>query len=358
MNISRSHLPDRTPTLAGDGSGSFRLDSERGISRSGYLLKRLLLVFWAIYFSLVALTNLVNLLGSIGAIHWAFLDSGNFGYMLSIVKIYHVGQTPTKLLLTGAVVLEVVAAFLFSRALLLGDRKRELRALCYGAGVWVVLIVMTEFFVAYASEAPFRELLLLTIATAIYVLLIPDRSPTRPTGENTDSMRIHGHAGQGMQERSAARRPRSAGLRWLTVTALIGGAVALFTCVALAETSMSLITAKRAVSGKTQTIVADGRGVTVYELGGESLAHLQCVTRACFNVWQPLKVPSASTKVGRTPGVPGTVGIMRRVQGGFYQVMLSRHPLYYYAGDKGRAGSTLGQGITSFGGTWHVIQAS
>ncbi|MGO9752238.1 MAG: hypothetical protein ACLP22_12170, partial [Solirubrobacteraceae bacterium] len=128
MNISRSHLPDRTPTLAGDGSGSFRLDSERGISRSGYLLKRLLLVFWAIYFSLVALTNLVNLLGSIGAIHWAFLDSGNFGYMLSIVKIYHVGQTPTKLLLTGAVVLEVVAAFLFSRALLLGDRKRELRA--------------------------------------------------------------------------------------------------------------------------------------------------------------------------------------------------------------------------------------
>ncbi|MGO9902265.1 MAG: hypothetical protein ACLP0J_21810 [Solirubrobacteraceae bacterium] len=39
--------------------------------------------------------------------------------------------------------------------------------------------------------------------------------------------------------------------------------------------------------------------------------------------------------------------------------MLSRHPLYYYVGDKrqGRAGQTLGQGITSFGGTWHVIQA-
>ena len=58
---------------------------------------------------MVALTNLVNLLDSIGAIHWSFLDSGNLGYMLSIVKIYHVGQTPTKLLLAGALVLEVAA---------------------------------------------------------------------------------------------------------------------------------------------------------------------------------------------------------------------------------------------------------
>ena len=217
---------------------------------------------------------------------------------------------------------------------------------------------MTEFFVAYASEAPFRELLLLTIATAIYVVLIPDLSPTRTAGGNIDSIRNHRPVEQTPHARPARRRRRPAGLRRLTVTALSVGAVALFTGVALAGTSVSLTTAKRAVSGKSQTIVVDGRGVTVYELGGESLAHLQCVTRACFNVWQPLKVPSASTKVGKATGVTGTVGIMRRVRGGFYQVMLNRHPLYYYAGDKGRAGSTLGQGIVSFGGTWHVIQAS
>ena len=237
--------------------------------------------------------------------------------MLSIVKIYHVGQTPTKLLLAGALVLEVAAVFLFARSLLLGDRERELRALCYCAGVWVLFIVMTEFFVAYASEAPFRELLLLTIATAIYVVLIPDLSPTRTAGGNIDSIRIHRPVGQTPHARPARRRRRPAGLRRLTVTALIVGAVALFTGVALAGTSMSLNTAKRAVSGKSQTIVVDGRGVTVYELGGESLAHLQCVTRACFNLWQPLKVPSASTKVGKATGVPGTVGIMRRVRGGF-----------------------------------------
>lgn len=358
MRISHTYDLDRPPILGGDGSRSLRLDSGRSESRSSYRLKRLLLLFWTLYFSLVALTNLVNLLDSIAAVHWRFLDSGNFAYMLSVVKIYHVGQTPTGLLLAAALMLEAAAVVLFSQALLLGGRERELRALCHGACVWVAFIVTTEFFVAYGSEAPFRELLLLTIATAIYVVLIPDPSPTRPKSENLESKSIDGPAEQTTRARRATRRLQKAALRRLAVTALIVGAVALFAGVALAGTSTSLNTGKRTVSGKTQTIVVDGRGVTVYELGGESLVHLQCVTRACFNVWQPLKVASASTKVAKATGVPGAVGIMRRVQGGFYQLMLSRHPLYYYAGDKGRPGSTYGQGITSFGGTWHVIKAS
>jgi predicted lipoprotein with Yx(FWY)xxD motif len=141
--------------------------------------------------------------------------------------------------------------------------------------------------------------------------------------------------------------------------ATVALAVALVTAgVAVAYTVKSFAPATRTVSGKSQRIVVDGRGVTVYELGGESLAHLQCVTRACFNVWQPLKVPSGSSKVSKVAGVPGTVSILHRVKGGFYQVMLSRHPLYYFAGDQGRSGSVKGQGIMSFGGRWHVVSAS
>jgi predicted lipoprotein with Yx(FWY)xxD motif len=111
------------------------------------------------------------------------------------------------------------------------------------------------------------------------------------------------------------------------------------------------------VSGKSETIVVDGRGVTVYELGGESLAKLECVTRTCFNTWPPLRVPSAATHVHAGPGVPGNVSILQRVKGGFYQVMLDRHPVYYYSGDHGRKGPTGGQGMTSFGGTWHVVKS-
>jgi predicted lipoprotein with Yx(FWY)xxD motif len=126
---------------------------------------------------------------------------------------------------------------------------------------------------------------------------------------------------------------------------------------AIAATVTSLGVGKRTVSRKSETIVVDGRGVTVYALGGESLARLECVTRACLRFWPPLKVPSATTRVHAAAGVPGTVSIMHRVKGGFYQVMLDRHPLYYYSGDQGRKGPTGGQGITSFGGTWHVIKS-
>jgi predicted lipoprotein with Yx(FWY)xxD motif len=127
---------------------------------------------------------------------------------------------------------------------------------------------------------------------------------------------------------------------------------------AIATAVSSLAVAKRTVSGKSATIVVDGRGVTVYELGGESLAKLLCVTRACFNIWPPLKVASATVRVKAGPGVPGTVSIMTRVKGGFYQVMLDRHPLYYYSGDKGRKGPTSGQLITGpGGGGWHVVKS-
>jgi predicted lipoprotein with Yx(FWY)xxD motif len=155
----------------------------------------------------------------------------------------------------------------------------------------------------------------------------------------------------------ADSEPRTKAMLRRTVVLAVG-VLTMSTTAAFASTSVSLGVGTRTVSKKPQTIVVDGRGVTVYALGGESLAHLECVTRKCFNVWQPLRVNSATVKVVKAPGVPGTVGIMHRVSGGFYQVMLNRHPLYYFSGDKGRMGSTAGQGIMSFGGRWHVISAS
>lgn len=146
--------------------------------------------------------------------------------------------------------------------------------------------------------------------------------------------------------------------RRVAVAAVALAAAMALVAVAAAYTVKSLGVATRTVSGKSQKIVVDGRGVTVYELGGESLARLECITRVCFNVWQPLKVPSASTKVSKGAGLTGTMSILHRVKGGFYQVMLDRHPLYYYAGDNGRSGSVKGQGIMSFGGRWHVVPAS
>ncbi|MDA0183212.1 hypothetical protein OJ997_23075 [Solirubrobacter phytolaccae] len=135
-------------------------------------LKRILIGFWAMYFSIVALSNAIDLLDSIGALHWTFLDSTNYDFMRGIVKIYDVGPTLTKLLLLGAFAVETVGAVLFWQALLGGRRVRE--ALAWSALVWTAFVFMTEFFIAYTSESTFRELLMLTIGTALAVELLPD----------------------------------------------------------------------------------------------------------------------------------------------------------------------------------------
>jgi predicted lipoprotein with Yx(FWY)xxD motif len=72
----------------------------------------------------------------------------------------------------------------------------------------------------------------------------------------------------------------------------------------------------------------------------------------CFKFWPPYKV-SANAKLTKAKGVKGTVSKLRR--GSFYQVMLNGHPLYRFLPDGDKKGSALGEGVTAFGGTWHVV---
>ncbi len=149
----------------------------------GVLLKRLLLAFWAMYFSMVAVTNTIDLLDEIDALHWTFLNSQNFDYMRSIVKVYDVGSLPTGLLLAGALAVEVVGAVLFWRALLRRSSDANavaLQAVSWSVLVWIAFTFMTELFVAYTSESPFRELLLLAIGTALVIVLVPDDGVAGP----------------------------------------------------------------------------------------------------------------------------------------------------------------------------------
>jgi hypothetical protein len=54
-------------------------------------------------------------------------------------------------------------------------------------------------------------------------------------------------------------------------------------------------------------------------LTGESLAHLQCVTRQCLKLWPPVEVRSAAVRPPKAAGVPGTLSILRRVKGNLYE---------------------------------------
>lgn len=153
---------------------------------------------------------------------------------------------------------------------------------------------------------------------------------------------------------SPVQRPRAG----LAVLALAFALVAV-AGVALARASVpkptTLGVAKAvSVAGRSESIVTNSRGLTVYTLSGETTHHLKC-TRAsgCLPIWVPVTVRARNTKLSAAHGIPGRVAVLHR--DGLFQVTLGGHPLYTFAGDGARKRSAAGQGIVSFGGTWKVI---
>ena len=144
---------------------------------------------------------------------------------------------------------------------------------------------------------------------------------------------------------------RSRSRRAIVLAFLVAGLSAVG--VAVAATPL-LQTGRARVKGQTRTVVVDSRAVTLYTLSDERVGNLKCLTRACFGIWPPYKV-SATQPLTKARGIRGKLSRLRRVKGGFYQLMLNGHPLYRFAGDHNAKGSAKGEGIMSYGGAWHVV---
>jgi predicted lipoprotein with Yx(FWY)xxD motif len=138
----------------------------------------------------------------------------------------------------------------------------------------------------------------------------------------------------------------------LLIAGVAGLALAALTGLALAKTNSTLGTASNASLGKT--IVVDSKGLTVYTLKPETTHHLLCKkSNGCFQFWPPVKVKSAKARLTKPYGVKGKLGTLHR--NGFFQVTLGGRPLYRFSGDSSTKGMATGEGIKTFGGTWHVI---
>jgi len=108
-------------------------------------------------------------------------------------------------------------------------------------------------------------------------------------------------------------------------------------------------------SPKHESIVTNSKGQAVYWLSGDSQRHPECTrVNGCFGFWPPVEVRSAHG-LSKAPGASGKLGTWRR--DGFLQVTLGGHPLYTFASDTHR-NQAVGEGIKTFGGTWHVVKAS
>jgi predicted lipoprotein with Yx(FWY)xxD motif len=108
-------------------------------------------------------------------------------------------------------------------------------------------------------------------------------------------------------------------------------------------------TADKTVAGKSQSILVDSKGLTLYYFTPDKGGTVTC-TAACAQNWPPLTLPSGVSSPTGDKGVTGKLATIPNPAGGT-QVTYNGWPLYYFVQDKDSA-DTYGQGV---GGKWFVV---
>ena len=114
-------------------------------------------------------------------------------------------------------------------------------------------------------------------------------------------------------------------------------------------TSVSVETASVSVDGKTETVLTNSAGRTLYYFTKDSPTKIAC-SGTCAGIWPPFTT-SAST-VSPPSGVSGTFTIYDGANG--RQVEYNGHPLYIYSEDTG-PDQSHGEGVL---GEWFVATPS
>lgn len=156
-------------------------------------------------------------------------------------------------------------------------------------------------------------------------------------------------------QHTAQSRRRPSALVACTTAATVA-LIATFAAMALASSSTAPTVGSATNTTFGEKIVVDTHGRTLYALSPETTHRLLCKSSGCLAVWPPLTVHSSKTKLKDGTGVHGHLGLLRRAHG-MFQVTLGGLPLYRYSGDSAK-GTANGEGLKSFGGTWHAIAAA
>jgi hypothetical protein len=137
----------------------------------------LLVAGWAIYLTVVVVSNGTDLLESFGWIHTAF-HSGNLAFIQTATRVYFHSRPIDQVLLGGVLVWEVsAAALLWYGAIAWGGKVwRTVGAAEAGliviALLWVAFAIATEIFVAYdrgVNESAYWVLAIANLVTLVVV---------------------------------------------------------------------------------------------------------------------------------------------------------------------------------------------
>lgn len=144
-------------------------------------IRRGLVVFWAVWLTIVCATNLCDNLKGAGILpnDWMFA-SGNLQFMRKVVARYFPPEPLSMILLAGVIAWEGLAAALFFRAAFhlrtTSDHvSREVTtAFAAGLGLWAAFIIADEIFIVYDVEATHFRLLIAQLVSLLFLELLPD----------------------------------------------------------------------------------------------------------------------------------------------------------------------------------------
>jgi hypothetical protein len=144
------------------------------------LLKRLLLLFWAVWLSVVFLTNLTDAGKGIGLLgeSWTFA-SYNWKLIQDTTARYKIPFSVNAILFVGVLLWELLASFLFWRAGWSFRGRNASRAVVYQAFttsllLWGAFLVADEVFIAYPLESSHLRLFVAHLVTLLAVELLPE----------------------------------------------------------------------------------------------------------------------------------------------------------------------------------------
>jgi predicted lipoprotein with Yx(FWY)xxD motif len=106
------------------------------------------------------------------------------------------------------------------------------------------------------------------------------------------------------------------------------------------------------------TVLVDGQGQTLYMLTSEKAGKITCTqANGCTQAWPETLIAGGATAATAGRGVQASLlGTVKDASGNL-EVTYNHWPLYTFSGDSG-PGVAKGQGLTSFGGTWYVLNGS
>jgi hypothetical protein len=159
-------------------------EEQTAVRRGVVILKRGLLAFWSVWWTVVLATNIadgakaLDLLGE----GWAFA-SGNYRFLTETTARYGPPPWLNGLLFLGVILWEGVAAGLFWRAWWrFGDRVVGRRALyaafTVGLMLWGAFLIADEVCIAYAVAGTHVRLFTAQLLTLLAVEVLPEKDPS------------------------------------------------------------------------------------------------------------------------------------------------------------------------------------